>query len=109
LYYFRLSDGTVSQLACEGTTDMGGDGSTQLLVSKSCASAKKYFGVVANKTFIDTSSPPSSAKAIQLYCLDGTSQGGNGSTSATSGASCTTLQTYFAKSAGVYYVGGSQT
>jgi hypothetical protein len=109
IYHLTLSDGTRAEIACEGATSRGGDGSTALKVASSCATALAYFNIQDGRVYIDTvNSPPKSSAAVLVYCLNGVNMGGDGSTLAQSSASCNTLVTAWGKSSGLYYVGGAQ-
>jgi hypothetical protein len=106
-YYMRLADGSVSQIVCEGSIQLGGDGQTLARAAASCAVLQTYFNLNSTFAFIDsTSSVPTAASAIRVYCHNGVSQGGDGSSIAKSAISCSPLSTYWGKTAGMYHVNG---
>eukprot|EP00042_Codosiga_hollandica_P048252 m.538063 g.538063 ORF g.538063 m.538063 type:complete len:814 (-) comp57626_c0_seq1:115-2556(-) len=113
LYWFRHPDGTTSQLACEGAKALGGDGSTTNRVAKSCSSAQTYFGITSGKVLIDPTATgnntPNPSSALLVYCLNGVSLGGNGSTSVASSLSCAYLSAYFTNTSAMYFINGTST
>eukprot|EP00042_Codosiga_hollandica_P034334 m.239755 g.239755 ORF g.239755 m.239755 type:complete len:578 (-) comp54382_c0_seq7:168-1901(-) len=111
-YWLRLSDGTVAKQVCEGSANYGGDGSSYLQTAKSCTYAQKYFGVTNAQTYIDPTTGnqvPVASNSILVHCLNGASQGGNGSSLALSAVSCNAIWQYWTGMSGQYYVAGSLT
>ena len=70
----------------------------------SCAQVVSVAGTNVNGVYWITQTGGS---IIQQACVGSTNYGGNGTSALASSASCSALQTYFAATAGMYYVGGT--
>ena len=66
-YYIQQLDGSVILQACNGSTNLGGDGLTTQKVAFSCASVSTYFNISNTKVYIDANL--NSSSAVQVYCL----------------------------------------
>jgi hypothetical protein len=97
LYYIAQKGSVdVPPVICNGTVNLGGNGSRAALVSASCAAISTYFGQSNGFFYIDPiNSPPQQASAVKVYCLNGISLGGDGSTISSSSVSCAVLQQYW--------------
>ncbi len=103
---FRTPTGGVYRVVCEGSTNLGGDGSAPAFVSSSCAALKTYFNFNSGLAYIDSVSLiPDPAKAIAVLCANGVLVGQPGSSVATSVPSCAQIASY-GMSSGTYYVNG---
>ena len=79
-------------------------GSSISYPATSCAQIVSVAGTNVNGVYWITQSGGS---IIQQACVGSTNYGGNGTSVLASSASCAALQTYFAATAGMYYIGGT--